>query len=108
MKYRYIRLYRLVDSDQRVTEEEVRKLADFIKHRASLNNKLSYYVITIAERNSTDGLVVISGVDENRVNYEVDLIVGFVESSLKTIKAKVVDTDKIEYAIPLPGRARNF
>ena len=88
--YRYIRLYRDVEADKNILEDDLRKLCEFIRHRSSLSKNVSYYMISYAEKGSIDSLIIVSSDKEDRVVYEAELVLGFIESSLSSISAKLV------------------
>lgn len=106
--YLYLRLFRLIDADRRTIELELTKLAEFIKHRSSCNKDLSYYTLTYVRKGSIDGFVIVESEDEEALAREVELIRGFIESNLSTIRATVVKSRSDGYLnLPLP-RGGNF
>ena len=105
--YGYIRLYRVEDSSEEDVERDLHRLGEFIKHRARVNRDLSYYTVTYVDRSGVDGLVVVIGDDLDRVEREVELIIGFIEASLESIIAKKPIVHRVEKSIPIP-KTRNF
>ncbi len=106
MAYRFLKLYRTVDTDQRIIEEELKKLGEFIKHRASQNKDISYYTLTYMSGKDIDGYIIIEG-EESRVEHEIELVIGFIESSLNNLSYKYIKKAKKIKQLPIP-RIGNF
>jgi len=102
----YIRIYRDVEQDNNIVETELRKLNEFIRYRSSMNKHLSYYIITYIDNGEVDGYIAVKG-DEDRVKQELELINGFIESSLTTLKGRVIEKYSVKHSLPIPG-VRNF
>ncbi len=105
--YGYIRLYRDVDVEKRVVEDDLKRLSEFIKHRANTLKDVGYYILTYIDRGDVDGWVIVVGRDKNKVEHEIELILGFIESSLSSISGKKVNKPRTDKLIPIP-RTRNF
>lgn len=105
--YRYLRLLRVMDTDRRSIEADLIKLAEFIKYRSGRSRELSYYTLTFVRKGSIDGFIVIESDNEEELVKEVELIRGFIESNLNTIKASIVKHSGDYLNVPLP-KAGNF
>lgn len=105
MNYGFLRLLRVIDAERNVVEEDLKKLGEFLKQRASSNKKLSYYTLTYVRKGEVDGYIIVEGGD---VDKEIEIIKTFIDSNLTSIKTKVVKLDlEKNITIPLP-RNRNF
>lgn len=105
MSYGFIRLLRVIDAERSVVEEDLKKLGEFLKQRATSNKNLSYYVLTYVKRGDVDGYVIVEGGD---VDKEIDIIETFINSNLVSVKTQIVrSVSEKTISIPLP-RNRNF
>lgn len=105
--YQYIRLYRVSDTDREIVEREISKLCEFIKHRSRLIKNISYYTVTYIDNGESDGLIIITSDKEEAVSREVDVVIGFIESSFETIRGEVIDKVKNKKVLLIPV-SRNF
>lgn len=105
--YYYIRLYRVSDSDRELVEREIRKLCEFVKHRSRIVRDVSYYTITYIDNGESDGLILVTGKREDVVTREVDVLIGFIDSSFETIRGEVISRVKNKKLVPIPV-SRNF
>ncbi len=106
--YRFLRLYRLVGYDRMVVEEELKKLIEFIKKRASQNKDLSYITVTMVHKSDVDGVIVLEGKESSKLVKEIEIIKGFIDANLESIGAEIVDEKSIATMVPIPGRRRFF
>jgi len=107
VKYRYIQLFRDVNCERSIIDSDLVKLGEFIRHRASVNKKISYYITTFIDKDEVNGYIIVAGEDEDVVNSEADLIVSYIDSTLNSIFGKILDNPKHFKNIPLPI-TRNF
>ncbi|MET1160240.1 MAG: hypothetical protein ABWW65_04705 [Thermoprotei archaeon] len=106
--YYYVELLRVVNTSLETLDDDLKKLCEYIRHRASLSKDVVFYVLNYAEKNNVGGLVIISGDDASRVKYEVDLLIGFIESSLSSIRARIIRPKHVK-TLPIPvSRKINF
>ncbi|OYT40709.1 MAG: hypothetical protein B6U89_01340 [Desulfurococcales archaeon ex4484_58] len=107
MYYYHLRLYRIADVDIAIVEDELRRLGEFIKHRASLNRDISYYTLTFVKKNEVNGYIILGGRERDKIERELEIIMGFIESGFKSIVVKPVKSIKSKEALPIP-LSRNF
>lgn len=106
--YRFLRLYRLIGYDKIIIEEELKKLIEFIKKRASKNKDLSYITVTMVHKSDVDGVIVLEGRDPSKLVKEIEIIKGFIDANLESIGAEIIDEKSIATIVPLPGKKRFF
>jgi hypothetical protein len=104
--YRFIRIYRDADVDDARIENDLKRLSEFIKHRSRMVKDISYYIVTYARKGESDGLIIVAGYDEEKIDREIDLIIGFIESSLESLTYKIIGRGK-NILLPVPVN-RNF
>lgn len=105
----YVRLYRDVDSEEKSIDEDLKKLSKFIKHRAEKIKNIEYCIVTYMDKKNIDGIIVVIGKDKEVVEREIDLILGFIDSSLTSIFGEKIGErykNKIKN-IPIPYK-QNF
>ena len=107
VKYRYIQLFRDVNSERSIIDSDLVKLGEFIRHRASVNKNISYYITTYMDNDDVNGYIIIAGENEDAVDNEAELVVSYIDSSLTSIFGKILGSPKHFKNIPLPV-ARNF
>ncbi len=105
--YEYLRLYRVIDSPEQDVKAELDRLGSFIKSRASQNKELSYIVITLAQKNRVDGIVAVGG-EREKVERELEIILGFIDSELETITAERVGRIKSYEQLLIPLKRSFF
>lgn len=105
--YKYIRLYRVSDTDREIVEREIRKLCEFIRHRSRLIKNISYYTVTYIDKGESDGLIIVTSDREDIVDREIDVLIGFIESSFETIRGEIINKVKSKKTLSIPI-SRNF
>lgn len=81
--------------DEELLREELFKLADFLKARASLGRDVEIYSITKLSRNSVEGYILIRGEREEDVELEAELAASFVKSALQNFDCDIVEDSAV-------------
>ena len=100
--YGFIELFRDVNASDNIVEQDLKKLSEFIRHRASKSKDIEYYTVTFMKRDNVSGFIIVKGVVKEKVDYEVELLEGFIESSLEAITARVIKKFKKNNILPIP------
>jgi len=107
--YGFIELLRDVDAPDNAVEQDLKRLAEFVRYRASRSKSVEYYIVTMMRKDVSEGLVIVKGVEKAYVDYEIELLLGFIESSCSALEGRVLNsitTKNTEY-LPIPI-IRNF
>ncbi|MEM1696714.1 MAG: hypothetical protein QXS14_04680 [Desulfurococcaceae archaeon] len=99
-----LRLYRYINENDGVVDEEVKKLSEILKTRSQLSKGVEFIVVSKISRRDTKGLVILRG-DKEEVLREANLLVTLVRSSFRSIDIEPVANDAISRII---GSIRNF
>ncbi len=106
-EYSYLRLYRIIDSSEEIIKEELNKLGSFIKSRATINKDLSYIVITMVKNGRVDGIIAVGG-DREKVDREIEIIIGYIDSQLETVAAEKIGRVKSYEQLLIPIKRSFF
>ncbi len=97
----------MIDSSEEVVKEELNKLGSFIKSRAAINKDLSYIVITMVRKGRVDGIVAVGG-DREKVDREIEIIMGYIDSQLETVTAEKIGRVKSYEQLLIPIKKSFF
>lgn len=99
-----LRLYRYINENDGIVDEEVKKLSEILKTRSQLSKGVEFIVVSKIIRGDSRGLIILRG-DKEEVLREANLLVTLVRSSFRSIDIEPVANDAISRII---GGIRNF
>lgn len=79
------------EADEELMKEELHKLADLLRARASLSRGVEIYSITKLSRGGVEGYVLVRGERREEVELEAELIKSFVKSALRDFDCEVLE-----------------
>lgn len=99
-----LRLYRYINENDGIVDEEVKKLSEILKTRSQLSKGVEFIVVSKISRGDSRGLIILRG-DKEEVLREANLLVTLVRSSFRSIDIEPVANDAISRII---SGIRNF
>jgi len=100
--YGFIKLLRDANAQDDVVESDLKKLSEFLRFRATRSKNVEYYVVTMVRKNSSEGLIIVKGEDKGRVDYEIELLMGFIASSCTALEGSLISGDRVASHLPIP------
>jgi len=100
--YGFIKLLRDANANDDVVESDLKKLSEFLRFRATRSNDVEYYVVTMMKKSNSEGLIIVKSEDKDRVDYEIELLMGFIASSCTALEGVIINGNRVATNLPIP------
>jgi len=100
--YGFIKLLRDANAHDSDVESDLKKLSEFLRFRAARSKDVEYYVVTMVRKSDSEGLIIVKGEDKGRVDYEIELLMGFIASSCTALEGTIISGGRVTGHLPIP------
>jgi len=100
--YGFVKLLRDANAHDDVVESDLKKLSEFLRFRAARSKDVEYYVVTMVRKSNSEGVIIVKSENKDRVDYEIELLMGFIASSCTALEGTIISGNRIASHLPIP------